>query len=121
MLIFEATEPGFPTDQAVRIFVEFEALDGAAQARCVWQGWCGGIPGAAGTPHPCSRARRDLAACLPTTSPRLPPPAAPLPAPQALADLQGRFFGGRQVQARYFGEARFARRELAPRAEEVRR
>jgi hypothetical protein len=36
-------------------------------------------------------------------------------------DLQGRFFGGREVSASFFEEERFERRELAPRPEEVRR
>lgn len=36
-------------------------------------------------------------------------------------DLQGRFFGGREVEAAFFEEDRFEKRELAPRPEEVRR
>jgi splicing factor 45 len=40
---------------------------------------------------------------------------------QALVDLQGRFFGGREVEARFFDEQRFEQRDLAPRPEEVRR
>lgn len=40
---------------------------------------------------------------------------------QALVDLQGRFFAGREVEASFFEEERFAKRELAPLASEVRR
>ena len=32
ILIFEVTEPGFPPDQAVRIFVEFERMESATKA-----------------------------------------------------------------------------------------
>ena len=42
-------------------------------------------------------------------------------AAQALVDLQGRFFGGREVEASFFEEERFERKDLAPRPEEVRR
>lgn len=38
-------------------------------------------------------------------------------AARALRDLNGRFFGGRQVSASFFDEGRFARRELAPNAD----
>lgn len=43
------------------------------------------------------------------------------PSPQALVDLQGRFFGGREVEAAFFEEERFEQMDLAPRPEEVRR
>ncbi len=36
-------------------------------------------------------------------------------------DLQGRFFGGREVEAGFFEEERFEAKDLAPRPEEVRR
>lgn len=36
-------------------------------------------------------------------------------------DLQGRFFGGQEVEAGFFEEERFERKDLAPRPEEVRR
>lgn len=42
------------------------------------------------------------------------------PSLQALVDLQGRFFAGREVEASFFEEERFAKRELAPLASEVR-
>ena len=32
IVIFEVTEPGFPPDQAVRIFVEFERMESAMKA-----------------------------------------------------------------------------------------
>lgn len=70
VMIFEVTEPGFPADQAVRIFVEFDRVEEATKA---------------------------------------------------LVDLQGRFFAGREVEASFFEEERFAKRELAPLASEVRR
>ncbi|KAL4427659.1 hypothetical protein ABPG75_001748 [Micractinium tetrahymenae] len=70
VMIFEVMEPGFPADQAVRIFVEFDRVEEATKA---------------------------------------------------LIDLQGRFFGGREVEASFFEEERFAKRELAPLASEVRR
>lgn len=57
----------------------------------------------------------------PTSLSLLPPPSLPVPPLQALVDLQGRFFGGREVEAAFFDEGRFAARELAPRPEEVRR
>ncbi|EFN54722.1 hypothetical protein CHLNCDRAFT_135411 [Chlorella variabilis] len=69
-MIFEVTEPGFPSDQSVRIFVQFERVEEATKA---------------------------------------------------LVDLQGRFFGGREVKAQFFEEERFEKLELAPRPEEVRR
>lgn len=68
MLIWEATEPGFPPHEAVRIFVQFGAEAAAAAA---------------------------------------------------IADLNGRFFGGRVVAAGYFDEARFGRGDLAPAPGEV--
>lgn len=34
---------------------------------------------------------------------------------RAYVAMNGRFFGGRQVQASFFDEARFAQRDLAPR------
>lgn len=37
---------------------------------------------------------------------------------KAYVAMNGRFFGGRQVQASFFDEARFAQRDLAPRAGE---
>lgn len=49
------------------------------------------------------------------------PPSPRHHAPQALVDLHGRYFGGREVAAEFFEEERFERRELAPRPEEVRR
>ncbi|KAL4444662.1 hypothetical protein ABPG77_002479 [Micractinium sp. CCAP 211/92] len=70
VMIFEVTEPGFPADQAVRIFVEFDRVEEATKA---------------------------------------------------LVDLQGRFFAGREVEASFFEEERFAKQELAPLASEVRR
>jgi splicing factor 45 len=41
-------------------------------------------------------------------------------ATKAIVSLQGRFFGGKEVKATFFSEDRFARRELAPSAEELR-
>ena len=38
---------------------------------------------------------------------------------KATIDLGGRFFGGRTVQATFFNEGRFQRRELAPTPEEL--
>lgn len=110
VLIFEATEPGFPPDQAVRIFVQFERVEEATKARTGEEG-CRErsrrpVPGqpaaAAGRRHP-------------------PPPTVPPPHAQALVDLSGRFFGGREVEAAFFEEERFAQRDLAPRPDEVRR
>ncbi|XP_010538267.1 PREDICTED: DNA-damage-repair/toleration protein DRT111, chloroplastic [Tarenaya hassleriana] len=63
VLIFEITEPNFPSDQAVRIFVQF--------------------------------ARSEE-----TT--------------KALVDLNGRYFGGRVVQASFYDEEKFSKNELAP-------
>jgi splicing factor 45 len=40
-------------------------------------------------------------------------------ATKAAIDLGGRFFGGRTVQASFFDEGRFQRRELAPLPEEL--
>ena len=40
-------------------------------------------------------------------------------ATKAMLDLQGRFFGGRVVQATFFDEERFGRNELAPMPGEV--
>ncbi|KAL4855786.1 DNA-damage-repair/toleration protein [Chlorella vulgaris] len=70
VMIFEVTEAGFPSDQAVRIFVQFDRTEAATKA---------------------------------------------------LVDLQGRFFGGREVAASFFEEDRFEQLELAPRPEEVTR
>jgi splicing factor 45 len=39
-------------------------------------------------------------------------------AAKALAEMDGRFFGGRVVRASFFSEARFEAQELAPRAGE---
>jgi hypothetical protein len=122
-MIFEATEPGFPADQAVRIFVQFERVEAATKVgmlnrgdRAVWVGlakvgWLG------------SASRCVAASCIEPHLASNPPAATPcmVPAPQALVDLQGRFFGGREVSASFFEEERFERRELAPRPEEVRR
>lgn len=63
---------------------------------------------------------RAGAACAPQPAH---PPASPFlfAPPQALVDLHGRYFGGREVAAEFFEEERFERRELAPRPDEVRR
>lgn len=63
VVIFEVTSPGYPPEEAVRIFVRFDGADAAGRA---------------------------------------------------LADLQGRFFAGRQVRAAFFPEARFDASDLAP-------
>ena len=39
-MIFEATEPGFPADQAVRIFVQFDRVEAATKVGQA--GWMGG-------------------------------------------------------------------------------
>lgn len=63
VLIFEITEPDFPSEEAVRIFVQFERSEETTKA---------------------------------------------------LVDLNGRFFGGKVVQASFYDEERFGRNELAP-------
>lgn len=68
VVIFEVTQPGFPVEEAVRIFVQFDRIESATKA---------------------------------------------------LVDLQGRFFGGRQIRARFFDEERFGKSELAPAPGEV--
>jgi len=68
VLIFEITQTGFPAEEAVRIFIQFERAEEATKA---------------------------------------------------MIDLQGRFFGGRVVQASFFDEERFGRNELAPMPGEV--
>ncbi|TVU12507.1 hypothetical protein EJB05_46158 [Eragrostis curvula] len=68
VLIFEITQPNFPADEAVRIFIQFERAEEATKA---------------------------------------------------MIDLQGRFFGGRVVQATFFDEEKFGRNELAPMPGEV--
>ena len=60
-----------------------------------------------------------LHAAFHPSHPPAPPP--PLLLAQALVDLQGRFFAGREVEASFFEEARFENKDLAPRPEEVRR
>lgn len=67
VLIFEVTTAGYPPEEAVRIFVQFDIVDSATRA---------------------------------------------------LMDLNGRFFGGRQIRVAYFDEGRFGRQELAPLAGE---
>jgi splicing factor 45 len=68
VLIFEITQPNFPPEEAVRIFIQFERAEEATKA---------------------------------------------------MVDLQGRYFGGRIVQATFFDEERFGRNELAPMPGEV--
>jgi len=63
VLIFEITEPNFPREEAVRIFVQFERSEETTKA---------------------------------------------------LIDLDGRFFGGNVVRARFFDEEKFSNNELAP-------
>jgi splicing factor 45 len=65
--IFEVVTPGYDPEEAVRIFVMFDRVDGAVKAHI---------------------------------------------------DLQGRFFGGRQVRVAFFPEERFDRQDLAPAAGE---
>lgn len=67
VLIFEVTTPGYPPEEAVRIFVQFDGPDAANRAR---------------------------------------------------TDLNGRFFGGKQIRVAFFDEGRFERQELAPLAGE---
>ncbi|KAL1359393.1 hypothetical protein HN51_004711 [Arachis hypogaea] len=68
VLIFEITEPNFPTDEAVRIFVQFERSEETTKA---------------------------------------------------LIDLNGRYFGGRVVQASFYDEEKFGKNELAPMPGEI--
>ncbi|WIA42186.1 hypothetical protein OEZ86_009449 [Tetradesmus obliquus] len=63
VMIFEVTTPGWPAEEAVRIFAQFDRTEAATRA---------------------------------------------------LVDLQGRFFGGRQVRAAFFSEERFEKQQLAP-------
>ena len=139
MLIFEATEPGFPVDQAVRIYVQFERVEEATKVSAA--GSYGGHCGSGGF-VPVHRVVREAgwrpstaASPAPPLSPISLPPCRPRPCPprhpaagarlapsrQALIDLQGRFFGGREVEAAFFDEARFEAQDLAPRPDEVRR
>ncbi|KAJ6301758.1 hypothetical protein OIU77_015970 [Salix suchowensis] len=68
VLIFEITEPNFPREEAVRIFVQFERSEETTKA---------------------------------------------------LIDLDGRFFGGNVVRARFFDEEKFSNNELAPMPGEI--
>ncbi len=34
VLIFEVTEPGFPAEEAVRVFVQFDRTESATKVRC---------------------------------------------------------------------------------------
>ena len=115
--MFEVTEPGFPHDEAVRIFVQFERVDSAIKVGVWgWVGWgverrerawcCKLVAG-----MPCARGTHTL-----THKHRLSPPPH-----QASLDLSGRYFGGRLVKATFFDEERFAAQELAPRPGEVQR
>jgi hypothetical protein len=77
VMIFEATEPGFPADQAVRIFVQFERVEAATKVgQAGWMGGWARVGGAcwgraAGVCKPlCIRA--------PSVEPRLPHVSEPL-------------------------------------------
>ncbi|KAK9813502.1 hypothetical protein WJX73_002933 [Symbiochloris irregularis] len=63
VVIFEVTEPNYPDEQAVRIFVEFDRVESATKS---------------------------------------------------LVDLEGRFFGGRNIRATFYDESKFERDEVAP-------
>ncbi|KAK9840158.1 hypothetical protein WJX74_004307 [Apatococcus lobatus] len=67
VIIFEITEPDYPPEEAVRIFIEFERIEQATKA---------------------------------------------------LIDLQGRFFGGKEVRAAFFDETRFEQNDVAPKTGE---
>jgi len=67
VMIFEITEPSYPPEEAVRIFVQFDRVESATKAQI---------------------------------------------------DLQGRYFGGRNVRVAFFSEERFDRLDLAPSAGE---
>lgn len=88
--IYEEQNPMVPPDKAVRIFVQFTALDGAVR----------------GTP---------TNACIPSPSfwPRSLTDLSP-----AINGLNGRFFAKRQVEAIFFDEERWVQGDLASHPDE---